>query len=119
MELLANIAREAIIIALVLTLLGGGGFALLYFRRRIGGGVDDHLRLSENARFHRIRVWLLAITAALWIGVFAVADGEDRGRLTQAVQNFFGFVSDEVEEVKPKEPKPESPRKDLPEIPTR
>jgi len=118
MDTIVAIAREGIIILIVLAVLGGGGFLLLRFRRSIGGGIDDHLRLSDDARLDRIKTWLLAITAALWIIIFVVADAEDRRRLSEAAQGLIGYVSGEVRDLTT-EPEPERPTEPKPEIPTR
>lgn len=118
MEFIAGIAREAVIILAVVALVAGGGYGLLKFRRSIGGGIDDHLRLSDSDKINRIKKWALTITGVLWILVFVIlSDGEDRGRFTDAVKGFFGFVSEEAKSVMPKEEKKKM--ENLPQIPAR
>ena len=118
METIIEIVREGALIILIVAFVGIGGFMLIRTRASMGGGIDDHLRLSENPKIIRIKKWALAVTAVIWILIFAFAASEDRGRLTDALNGLFGFVSEQVEEITPKPDVPERP-KGLPEIPNR
>ena len=120
METVIDVLREGAIILLVVAIIGGGGFFLIRTRATMGGGIDDHLRLSENEKINRIKKWALGITGVAWVLIFIFAASEDRGRFTEAMKGLFGFVSEQVEEVRPKTEQETYERpKDLPEIPSR
>ena len=92
MDNVSNILREGVIVLGLMALIFGVGFGLLRLRRAMGGGIDDHLRLSTSPTLAKVVKIFLAITTVIWIVVWLSLRDEYGGNLSQALDGLMETV---------------------------